>query len=129
VQLLLDTVMSGPWDEAPHITQFYGREHELAQLEQWIADDCCHLVAVLGFRGIGKTTLVAKLAESIEDTFEHVFWCSLQNAPPLEDMLKKSIQFFSQQERIDVPEDLDDQISLLLQYLRKKRCLLISDNF
>ena len=128
-QLLLGTVMSGTWDDAPHITQFYGREHELAQLEQWIADDRCHLVAVLGFRGIGKTTLVAKLAEGIKDKFEHVFWFSLQNAPSLEDILKKTIQFFSQQERIDVPEDLDGQISLLLQYLRKKRCLLILDNF
>jgi hypothetical protein len=70
------------WGEAPHVSQFYGREKELAELEQWILADRCQLMAVLGIGGIGKTALVAKLAERVKDGFEYIFWRSLQNAPP-----------------------------------------------
>src|SRR5439155_1616262 len=45
------------WGEAPHLDQFYGREKELVELEQWIVGDRCRLVAVLGIGGIGKTAL------------------------------------------------------------------------
>ncbi len=116
------------WGEAPHIEIFYGREKEAAALEQWIIGDRCRLVAVLGIGGIGKTALAAKLAEQIKQEFEYVFWRSLQNAPPLESMLKNCIQFLSNQQQTDLPEDIDGQISLLLQYLRDQRCLLVLDN-
>ena len=116
------------WGEAPHTRQFYGREKELTELEQWIVDDRCQLVAVLGIGGIGKTTLAAKLAEQIKDEFEYVFWRSLQNAPPLETILKNCIQFLSNQQRIDLPNDINGQITLLIQHLQENRCLLVLDN-
>ncbi len=116
------------WGEAPHIAQFYGREKELADLEHWIDADRCRLIAVLGIGGIGKTALVAKLVEHLQDTFDYVFWRSLQNAPPLESILKSCLQFLSNQQRNVLPENRDGQISLLLQYLREHRCLLVLDN-
>jgi WD40 repeat protein len=116
------------WGEAPQTRQFYGRGKELAELEQWIVRDRCRTVAVLGLGGIGKTALAAKLAEQIKDEFASVFWRSLQNAPPLEGILKNCIQFFSNQQRIDLPEDVDNQISLLIEYLRDHRSLLVLDN-
>ncbi len=117
------------WGEAPHIEQFYGREHERAELKQWIVDDRCRMVAVLGIGGIGKTSLAAVLAEQMKDEFESVFWRSLQNAPPLESILQSCIQFLSHQQQVDLPEDVDGQLSLLIQYLRKHRCLVVFDNF
>ena len=116
------------WGEAPHIGQFYGREQELAELEQWIVEDRCRMVAVLGMGGIGKTALLAKVTEQVKDEFEYIFWRSLQNAPPLEGILQKCIQFLSDQQRIDLTEDIDDQITLLMQYLRDHRCLFVLDN-
>ncbi len=116
------------WGEKPHISQFYGRERELAELEQWIVSDRCRLAAVLGIGGIGKTALTAKLVEQIEGEFEYIFWRSLQNAPPIENMLKNCTQFLSDQQQIDLPEGLDSQIILLMQYLRDHRCLLVLDN-
>ncbi len=116
------------WGEAPRVGQLYGRQRELAELKQWIVDEHCQAMAVLGIGGIGKTALAAKLAEQIKDEFAYVYWRSLQNAPPLESILKNCIQFLSNQQRIDLPEDVDGQITLLIQYLRDHRCLLVLDN-
>jgi WD40 repeat protein len=117
------------WGEAPHIEQFYGREHEQAELKQWIVDDHCRMVAVLGIGGIGKTSLTAVVAEQMKDEFDSVFWRSLQNAPPLESMLQSCIQFLSHEQQVDLPDDVESQITLLIQYLREHRCLLVFDNF
>jgi WD40 repeat protein len=116
------------WGEAPHIEQFYGREQERAELKQWIVDDRCRMVAVLGIGGIGKTSLTAVLAEHVKEEFDTVFWRSLQNAPPLESILQSCIQFLSHQQQADLPEDVDGQITLLIQYLREHRCLIVLDN-
>src|SRR5260370_5831338 len=64
----------------------------------------------------------------MKDEFAYVYWRSLQNALPLESILKNCIQFLSNQQRIDLPEDVDGQITLLIQYLRDHRCLLVLDN-
>lgn len=116
------------WGEAPHVGRFYGRTRELDKLKKWIIDDCCRIVAVLGMGGVGKTTLTEELVEQIQDKFKYVFWRSLQNAPPLEDILQQCIQFVSSQQRADLPKSIDEQIALLIQYLRDHRCLLVLDN-
>lgn len=60
------------WGEAICVSVFYGRQEELATLEQWIVSDRCRLVALLGMGGIGKTSLSVKLTEQIQDKFEYV---------------------------------------------------------
>jgi WD40 repeat protein len=134
------------WGEAIDVSAFYGRHQELATLEQWIVSDSpsgdssatlreglcptpCRLIAVLGMGGIGKTALTIKLAEQIQTDFEYVIWRSLRNAPPLEDLLIDLIQFLSNQQEINLPNSLDEQMSRLIEYLRSSRCLLILDNF
>src|SRR5260221_52418 len=117
------------WGEVPHVENFYGREKELTELKQWIEDDHSRLIAILGMGGMGKTSLTATLAEQIKGKFNYIYWRSLQNAPILEKILQSSIQFFSDQQRIDLPKDMDEQISLLIEYLRKHYCLMILDNF
>ena len=75
------------WGEAPDVSSFYGRQAEAAQLTQWLVDDRCRLVGVLGMGGLGKTTLVTRLAEQVQGQFEYLIWRSLRNAPPLDEIL------------------------------------------
>ncbi len=117
------------WAEAPHVRQMYGRGQELQELQRWILDDHVRLTALFGMGGIGKTTLAVAVADLVKSAFDLVFWRSLHNAPPLERLLQDCITFVSDRQRTDLPEDQDEQISLLMSYLREHRCLLIVDNF
>jgi hypothetical protein len=115
------------WGEAIDVSTFYGRTEELATLEQWIIQDYCRVVAILGTGGIGKTALTVKLAQQIQDSFEFVFWRSLLQAPPLDELLTKLIQFLSNGQEL-VPATTDEKFSRLLDYLRSHRCLIVLDN-
>jgi WD40 repeat protein/transcriptional regulator with XRE-family HTH domain len=116
------------WGEAPHIETFHGRDRELDTLKQWVETLQCRVIAISGMGGMGKTTLAAYFAEQMKHSFEYVFWQSMQNAPPLEHILKQCIQLLSHQQHLDLPEQAEDQITLLIRYLSSHRCLLVLDN-
>ncbi|MCA1991096.1 MAG: NACHT domain-containing protein [Coleofasciculus sp. S288] len=116
------------WGEAIDVSVFYGRSWELTTLERWIVQERCRLVALLGIGGIGKTALSVKLAEQVQDNFEYVIWRSLHNAPSLESLLASLIDFLSNQQEIDLANDVNHRISRLLDYLKKHRCLIVLDN-
>ncbi|WP_293108129.1 NB-ARC domain-containing protein [Moorena sp. SIOASIH] len=130
------------WSAAPDVPVFFGRTEELATLVQWILQDRCRVVAILGMGGIGKTGLSLKLgkggigktdqslklAHGIQDEFEYVIWRTLLNAPPIIKILEDIIKFLSNQVESHLPDTIDAQLSLLLHYLREHRCLLILDN-
>jgi WD40 repeat protein len=116
------------WGESPDVSVFYGRDAELTTLERWIRHDYCRMVAILGMGGMGKTALVTKLAERIQDEFEYVIWRSLRNAPPVLELLADLIRFLSRQQEVDLSESIDYCVLRLIHYLRNQRCLLILDN-
>ncbi len=116
------------WGEATDVSVFYGRTEELSKLEQWVVQDNCRVVALLGMGGIGKTSLSIKLAQNIQNEFEYVIWQTLRNAPPIQEILTDFIKFLSNQQATDLPEQIGARITLLIDYLRTSRCLLVLDN-
>ncbi|MCW6049665.1 hypothetical protein K4039_06110 [Lyngbya sp. CCAP 1446/10] len=81
---------------------FYGRTTELANLEQWILQENCRLVAILGMGGIGKTALVSKLSNMIKHQFDRLIWLNLSHAPLLAHTLVNLIEFLSNNPPIDL---------------------------
>ncbi len=116
------------WGEAPLGNPFYGRENEQANLQAWMAQKPCRVIALVGIGGIGKTSLAATTAFSVKDTFSAIFWRSLRNAPPLEHFLQQCLQFLFFEPQ-PLPTRSDDLLSLLLYHLQAHRCLLVLDNF
>ncbi|NJL10061.1 MAG: NACHT domain-containing protein [Calothrix sp. SM1_7_51] len=116
--------------EAVEIPVFYGRTEELLLLENWIIQEKCRLVALLGMGGIGKTSLSIKIAQKIGEKgdFQSVIWRSLRNAPMLQEILADLIKSLSMEGEDDLPQEVNAKISLLINYLQNSRCLLILDN-
>lgn len=115
------------WGEAIDVSLFYGRTEELNTLKQWIEQDRCRLIAILGMGGIGKTALSVKLGQDLANTaatarFDYIIWRSLRNAPPLETLLSDIVPFLSEQ------QDTEASPLRLLHWLRQNRCLLVLDN-
>src|SRR6185312_1308661 len=86
------------WGEAPDTAGFVGRGDELALLRGWVLQERCRLVAILGMGGIGKTSLVARMAQEVAPSFERVYWRSLRDAPPVGEWLSGAIGFLSDQQ-------------------------------
>ncbi|HEY9851346.1 MAG TPA: NB-ARC domain-containing protein [Leptolyngbyaceae cyanobacterium] len=112
------------WSEAPDIESFYGRDRELAQLEQWITKERCKLVTIVGIGGIGKTALILALADRIQGEFEYVIWRSLHYYPSVISLLDSILSKFDQ----PVEEDINKGAVQLINQLQKHRCLLILDS-
>jgi hypothetical protein len=131
------------WGDIPRATRLYGRQQELNCLHHWLTTDPRQVVAILGIGGQGKTALAAALVRTLVDgkragdplqvedppsPFKYIIWRSLRNAPPLANILSSWLSFVSDQQAGELPDHLDEQLELLLTYLRRQRCLLVLDD-
>ena len=116
------------WGDTLALTAFYGREQELATLEQWVVQERCRVVSVLGLGGIGKSALAVRLMQRVAPHFEVLLWRSLRDAPTFEVWLSDCLQVLAPQPLSNVPTSLEAGLALLLEYLRQERALLVLDN-
>ena len=126
--VIMDSVPKQDWGEAIDVSSFYGRNQELAQIQEWIVKDNCRLVLLLGMGGIGKTGLSVKLAEQIsQENFDYVIWRSLHLSPSLDVILKQILQIVSPEPQAIISDSIEENISLLIDCLRSSRCLIVLD--
>ena len=80
------------WGDAPDVASFYGREWELDLLSEWVVEERCRVVSVLGQGGIGKSALAAQVMHRVAEGFEVVIWRSLRDVPTCEALLDSCLQ-------------------------------------
>ncbi len=108
--------------------RFFGRQQEMNLIEEWANTNEYRLIVILGIGGIGKSSLTYKALEKLRVQWDYILWRDLRNMLSLERMLDDCIKFISDQTVIDLPQNTDDKIRLLLEYMRKRKFLLILDN-
>ncbi len=116
------------WVGSLDVSRFTGREVELAELSQWVVQEQCRLVAILGIGGIGKSALVSLLGKHLAPQFDAVLWRSLRDAPSCEELVADCLTFFSETPPAEFPPLLEQRINQLIGRLQERRCLLVLDN-
>src|SRR6266566_3823695 len=116
------------WGDALDVHEFYGREAERLQLEQWVLEERSQVVSVLGMGGIGKSALAVTLMYQVAKAFQAVVFRSVRDAPPCQDLLADCLHVFSPQPLPTLPSSVDRRIDLLLECFQTQRCLLVLDN-
>jgi AAA ATPase domain len=118
---------------APKLIHFYRRNTELQTLSHWLINQNTRLISVLGLSGIGKTTLVKKLLDSLKgsasrnrtlDRFEVVIWRNLKFPEPLDALVNDLLQVCHQEPK----ETISDRLKQLFALFSEKRCLIILDD-
>src|SRR6266702_3013356 len=122
---------SGPlldWGDALDVPSFFGRQGELATLSEWVVQDHCRVVSVLGLGGIGKSALVARAMRALASHFDVVLFRSLRDAPAPLALLSSCLAVLSPEAQDVLHESLERRLSRLLAELRSLRVLLVLDN-
>lgn len=112
------------WENAPALSSlFYGRELELETLQKWVNTDQCQLLGLWGLSGTGKTCLMKKFAEQIQEDYEIVIWRSLNAAPSLQELIKDLLQTgFG-----IIEQDTSKLLAQLIAQIRAHSCLILLD--
>ncbi len=107
------------------VTNFVGREHEMAAILKLLADPACRLLTLTGVGGIGKTQLALRVYSQLYDQLsEDIYWVDLQ---PLQsgDYLIPAIA-----DAVGLTLSGQEQLQQqLCRYMETKRHLLVLDNF
>lgn len=113
-------------DTAPDARNMAGRDDNLSQLKTWIDDSQCRVIVLEGSKGIGKSTLAARLIRDVVDRDVRI-WRRVHDGPPLPRLIQSLLPVL----RPLLPPEGDTLTDerLLTRALTAWRCLLVVDNF
>jgi WD40 repeat protein/transcriptional regulator with XRE-family HTH domain len=116
------------WGDAIAAPSFYGRHWEMSLLQEWLIEERCRVVSVIGMGGIGKSALSVSLMHQVTESFEFVIWRSLRDLPSCEVLLYDLLQLLAPDMVGQFPASTEERLNILLVHLRSIRVLLVLDN-
>jgi NB-ARC domain len=113
----------------PDLVPIYGRTQELDSLKNWILTEKCRSIVIYGTSGIGKNALARQLLEDIKCEFDEIVWQSLGCQRSVIEFIDRNLIASLKIEALpEPPLDMEARLSLLLEYFREHRCLIILDD-
>ncbi len=108
-------------------SSFIGREEEITQIGEILADPNCRLVTLVGIGGIGKTRLATQIAINILEDFKDGVWLvelAKLTEPDFLPQQVASVLGVSAQEAGEGQDETD----VLVEFLNDKNLLVVLDN-
>ena len=116
----------------PDISKFYGRTAEVSHLRDLVCNNRC--VSLVGVAGIGKSALVAKLMADFmleeNSPFDCFIWKIVSDGVILRDLVAELLSLIDPIHNFsNLPDNTHAIISLLIEFLQRKKCLIVLDDF
>jgi predicted ATPase/DNA-binding SARP family transcriptional activator len=109
----------------PQFNRFFGREEELAQLEQLLLADETRLVTLTGPGGSGKTRLAVEAAADVADAFRGAAWFV-----PLQELMHAELIAGAIVDALDLARSPGlEPLDQACEALSRQPSLLVLDNF
>ncbi|KXY09831.1 hypothetical protein ABH961_000026 [Bacillus sp. RC251] len=119
------------WLDIPDISDFQGRKDEIDNITSSIKE--IKKIVIKGISGVGKTTIMAKIAEGFYRSKKKVFWLELNKMYTVSNILDNISSFLYSNGLIDEANiisscEIAERIPALIKILAKEEILLFIDS-
>nr|AVR54597.1 PM21 [Dasypyrum villosum] len=123
----IDTRMLAIYKQATGLVGIDGPKKELVS---WLTDtqEKLKVVAIVGFGGLGKTTLAKQVYDTIGGQFSCKIFFSVSQRPDMSSLLRGLQSELKMEEELTQPHEVQHIIGRLREYLRHKRYLIVVDD-
>ena len=108
-----------------NVSDFRGRENDLATLVDWVISDRGRLLCLSGLPGSGKSWLAIKLAERIREQFQRFIYRDLRDRPTPSALIDTLLNTLG--ESLAGLESFSDRLDALIQALITSPSLIVLD--
>nr|AVR54587.1 powdery mildew resistance protein PM21 [Dasypyrum villosum]AVR54594.1 PM21 [Dasypyrum villosum]AVR54596.1 PM21 [Dasypyrum villosum]AVR54603.1 PM21 [Dasypyrum villosum]AVR59184.1 CC-NBS-LRR type disease resistance protein NLR1-V [Dasypyrum villosum] len=123
----IDTRMLAIYKQATGLVGIDGPKKELVS---WLTDtqEKLKVVAIVGFGGLGKTTLAKQVYDTIGGQFSCKIFFSVSQRPDMSSLLRGLQSELNMEEELTQPHEVQHIIGRLREYLTHKRYLIVVDD-